>query len=231
MLLEEEAKYRKEARSRFMDAVWQGKPTEMLISLAAEASLTLAVADELLEKVDQARKQIEQVNRLPRLRKDATAAQDRMEKASSILTAETAKLEANVEDASFAASNARQALYAAQDSARQLLMLHDEGLLPESRLPKEVTRLIERRQAEDVANKAGGVRIAASREVERYKVPVWQIENRLAKLPLSSSSQFEESRLQRALKVAKEELHRAEDRLKSAETAAAAAVKAIPQAR
>ena len=56
-------------------------------------------------------------------------------------------------------------------------------------------------------------------------------ENRLAKLPLSSTSQFEESRLQRTLKAAKEQLRHAEDRLKSTQAAAEAAVKAIPQAR
>lgn len=231
MLIEEETQYLREAKARFIAGLWAGEGSEKLLSLMAEAKLTVAVADELLEKVDQARGQIEQVNRLPRLRKEANVAQDRLNKAQSRLEAEMARLEGQVQDASIAASTARQAVYAADESARQLLALHDQGLVPASRLPHELSHLMERRQAEEVAQKAGEVRSVALREVDRCKLVVGRLEARRANLPLSITGQRDESRLERALKAARAELAHVEDRLKSAQAAADAAVKAIPKAR
>jgi hypothetical protein len=61
------------------------------------------------------------------------------------------------------ADAALKAQYAAENSARQLLVLYDDGLLPAERVPEEVHRLIARREAEERSRRADRARAAALR--------------------------------------------------------------------
>lgn len=231
MLIEEEAKRRAEAKARFIAGLWNERSAEKLLSMAAEAGLTLAVADELIQKVERAQQHVKHSNELPRLRKAGAETQERLDKAQSRLEAETARLEAVVEEASFAASCARNAVNSADAAVRELLMIHDEGLLPKSDVPEELQFMLNRRDAEDTACRAHQVRVAAEQERNLCRAAVRQLEDTREKRPMSITSRRDDHRLDSALEAARKELDQAEARLKAADAAVDAAVRAIPRAR
>jgi hypothetical protein len=231
MLMEQAAQNRTEAKAKFIEGLWAGADGEQLLSLAAEAALTVPVVNELETKIETAKKQIDHTNQLPRLRKDARAAQEHLDKVNSHATAEIARLEAQVQEAAFAAEDTGKAKNAAEQSAIQLLLLHDEGLVPTDRLPEELKFMLRRRQAEEAANRAGSIHTAASQVRNTCRALVARLEKQLMSLPISRTHDYQEANIQRALKTAKKELADAEDKLKAAETAWGAAQKAIPQAR
>jgi hypothetical protein len=227
MLSELETQNRTEDRQSFVLAAWHGVEPAGLLSLAEGAGLTGEEADELVNRIGRAKEQVDQVNRLGRLRREADAAESHLDKVQARATAETERLQNQVEEASFAASVARKAVYAAEESSRQLLAMHDEGLLPLTVGPKEVFCLIQRRAAEENSHQCDVARVAAFEERNRCRAIAGNIQERLANLPITLTSPNDESILQDRLKEAKRQLADAESRLKKAEAVAAAARRAI----
>ena len=229
MLTELETDQRKAALDSFVAAVWKGREASDLLPLASEAGLNSSEADALVARIDQAREHLAQANRLPRLRKDAAEAQAKYDKVEARYTVETARLEAELDAASFATDAARRAVYGADASAHRLLALHDEGvLLPE--MPREVAHLMERRTAEEKANAAHRTMLDAVEERKRCQAAVQDAERRLAYSPIVTSLEWQrqENLLRDRLKDAKAELAKTESKLKKAEAADVAARKAIP---
>ena len=228
MLTELEMQKRTSARNAFLVAVWQGEEPARLLPLANEAGWTSQEADRLVQRVRQAKEDIVHTNRLPALRKDAAGKLARFEKVQSRAAAEIERLEDEVETAAAEAGASQKAVYAAEASARQLLILHDEGLLPEDQTPNEVRRLIERRAAEERSREADRARMAAREERNRYRQEVQTLERRLTDEPLAVMGSQSERALKARLKDAKHELDEAEERLAQAETSAETARNAIP---
>ena len=216
------------AREKFIAAAWRQRPAEELLALAADAGLSGAEGDDLLEKVSRGREQVAHVEQLPRLRKDAAGANSRFEKVQARANAEIAKLESEIQEAAYEAEVVRKAFYAAEESSRQLLGMYDEGLLPMSEVPQEVLELIKRRDAEAEFQKVDMARAEVFNERNRWRGIVRNIEERLAHVPITLTSQRDESLLQDRLKEARRQLADAETCLKKAEAASDAARKAIP---
>ena len=183
MLTEIESTNRKAARVRFINRLWAGKGPDELFPAAVEAGMTMGAADELIARVAQAKQQIELVNRLPRLRKEAGSAQDRQATAQLKLEAETSRLESIAMEASYHASDCRREVIAAEDSAQKLLALYDEGLMPKFAAPDEVTFLAARRLAEAAVYQAHQVRIAAEQERDLCRAAVRRLEDVKQKMP------------------------------------------------
>ncbi len=216
------------AREKFIAAAWRQRPAEELLALAADAGLSGAEGDDLLEKVSRGREQVAHVEQLPRLRKDAAGANSRFEKVQARANAEIAKLESEIQEAAYEAEVAQKAAYAVEESSRQLLRMHDEGLLPANEAPDEVLQMIERRNAEESFRQVDMARMNAFEERNRWRGIVRNIEERLAHVPITLTSQRDESLLQDRLKEARRQLADAETTLKKAEAASEAARKAIP---
>jgi hypothetical protein len=231
MLIEQEAQHRKEAKARFVGALWAQKGSEELISQMKEAGLTVTAANELEAKVEEARRQIDHANQLPRLRKDARAARGHSNKVQARVAAETERLEAEAREAGYAADDATKAPGEAERDAQKLLLLHDEGLVPATRLPEEIAFLARRRQAEEAVSKAYEVRATATHERDRCGIIADRMEGQLANLPITKMAPLDRNRLEKAVKAAKKDLHEAEERLKVAEGAVEAARNAVPKAR
>jgi hypothetical protein len=210
-------------------AVWAGREPAELLPLASPAGLTNSQADALIARIGQAKEHLAHANQLPRLRKDAAAAKKTFDKLQARSAAEIARLEAKVEEAAFVADTAHKAVYAAEDSASRLLLLHDDGLLL-AELPREVSHLVERRTAEANANAAHQAVIAAKEERDSLRATVGNLEYRLAHTPIMAplDQQHNENFLRDRLEKARAELAKSESKLKKAEAAHAAACKAIP---
>lgn len=229
MLTELETRNRKAALESFVRAVFNGQEPESLLALSIAAGLSASEADQLAARMAKAREQLAQANLLPRLRKDAAAAQERLEKIQAKATAETARMEAQVEEATIVASMVRRAVYAAEDCARQLLELHDEGLLLAA-MPKEVARLIDRRNAEAKSRLAHQAMRNAVDERDRRRNAVRNAEDALQNMPIVTALEYErcKGRFKDRLTEAQRRLEEAESALTKAEAAAEAARKAIP---
>lgn len=229
MLTELQTQNRTEARKALTEAAWRGEGPDRLLPLAEAAGMTSHEADQLVERVRQGREQIEHTGKLPALRKEAAAKKARFEKVRAHATAEIERLEGEMEAAGIEADAALKAQYAAENSARQLLVLHDEGLLPADSVPEEVHRLIAQREAEERSRRADRARVAALEERNRWQSEVRDIEARLASAPATVWGPRGEPALKARLKEARHELGEAEDRLTKAEAAADAARRAVPQ--
>lgn len=223
-----ETQNRKAAHRDFVAAVWEGALPSQLLPLARAAGLAGDEADALIERICQAKEQIDHVNRLGRLRKDAAAAQANLDKVQARANAEIAKLESQMRDAAYEAEAAQKATNEADGSSRQLLAMYDEGLLPATEAPRDVLNLVERRDAEAQVIKLDQARVAAFDERNRRRAIVHNIQERLANLPITRTSPTDESMLEDRLKEAKRQLADAESRLKKAEAVAEAARRAIP---
>jgi hypothetical protein len=116
---------------------------------------------------------------------------------------------------------------AAADSARQLLALHDEGVLPAAEVPDEVHDQIVRRDAEEHFHQVDTARVDASNERNRWRSTVRAIEERLATMPVTLTSRDDEAALRERLKNAQRQLDEAEKALKKAEAVSEAARKAV----
>jgi hypothetical protein len=228
VLSELEAENRMAARNEFVLAAWQGREPSELLSLANAAGLTGAEADRLVERIGKGKEQVEHANRLPRLRKESAAVDARFEKIQSHAAAEIERLEGERESAAAEADAACKAVYAAENSARELLLMHDEGLLPTEHTPKEIRALLVRRDATERARRADSARVAALRERNRRRAVVADTEAMLEKARASIVIERNEPRLEERVKKAKQSLREAEDQLKVAEAAAEAAREAIP---
>lgn len=229
MLTELEMQNREAARESFIGAAWEGREPHQLLPLASAAGLSSSEADELIQRIRHGKECIEHVNRLPRLRKEAAALSSHFKKVQSRAAAEIARLKGEVEAAALKADASAKAVWAAEASSRKLLAICDEGLLAHADAPGEILRLVERRDAEEEFRQADSTRVAAFDERNRRRAAVRTIEEQLANMPLTLSSRREERALLGRLKEAKHQLAEAEGRLKTAEAAAEAARKRIPQ--
>jgi hypothetical protein len=228
MLTELEMQNRKAARDGFIQGVWQGMEPAKLLSLANAAGLTAKEADEFIVKISQGKEHVEHVSRLSALRKEAASTKAKLDKIDTHATAEISRLQSEVEDAAIANNAAQKALNAAEDSARRLLMLHDQGLLPLEDAPKEVRYLAERRAAEEKSWQADSARAVATADRDRRLAVVHDLEVKLANLPITLGGRRDEFVLRNLLKDARRHAAEAEDRLKQAQADADAARKAIP---
>jgi len=228
MLTELEAQNRKDARTNFVKAAWRGDEPAALLPLASAAGLTAEEADRLVRRICLGKEQIERTSRLPTLRKEAAGAKARFDKIQAHASAETSRLESEVDTAAFEADTVLKAQCAAENDARALLMLLDEGLLPPEHAPREVLYLVEKREAEQRSWQADSARTAAREERDRRLADERDAEERLANLPVTVHYDRAKSEMKDRLKVAKKRLADAEDRLAKAEAAADAARKAIP---
>ncbi len=228
MLAEIEKHERKEGLQKFMVAVWKGENAVKLLDLANAAGMTSAFADDLVERIDQAKGYVPMAQRLPQLRREAAAAQEKMKKTESFATAEISRLEEQMEDAVIAASFARKAVCDADEAAKKLLELYDLGVLVPD-LPKEVNRLMARRTAESTLHTAENMLNMARDERNRCQRTVDDIQNSLRNMPIQPplDHQQTEKRLKVWLKDAQATLAKAESKFKKAQNEAAAARRAV----
>lgn len=227
MLTELEMQNRKAAREDFIAAVWDSEESVTLLPLASAAGLTGNEADALIERIREARESLVHVNNLPHLRKEAADANSRYEKVYARASAEIGRLEKQIHEAAWESESALKAMSDADAQAQRLLALYDEGLLPAGETPKEVFRLMTRRQLEEQFRQADMARVAAENERNRRLAVVQSIESRLANMPITRTTELDEKVLRDRLKEARRQLSDAESRMEKAEAAAVNARKAI----
>jgi len=228
MLSELETRNQKTARSDFMAAVWQGQEAAKLLPLAKAAGLSGSEADSLIRQIDEAKQLIEHANLLPALRKGAATANARFDKTQSRAAKKIERLEAKVQAAWIDADDAKMAVRAAESSSRQLLFMYDTGLLPLDSLPADTHHLITHRKAESQFLQIDHTRVVALEARNHHRAVLGNLEDKLAKLPLSVTIERDESLLQKRIKEAKQNLKEAEVALAKAEAASEAARRAIP---
>lgn len=215
---------KQQARAAFIDAAWADEPLERLADLARDADLEPAAADKIIARIAEARADFKPTDEIPRLCRSAAKAKADAEATRARVDAAIEKLEAEADAASSEANVLRRELHAAEAAAQRLLAVHDEGLVPAQRLPKEVQALIERREQERLATEAHAALIAATNERNRLRGVVERLQ--LEQKTLLASR--EQSRaMQSATERAKADLAAAEARCEQAEKALANARKGL----
>lgn len=218
---------KQQARAAFIDAAWAEEAPDRLAALASEAGMEPAAADAMIARIAEARADMHSAGDVVRLRRTATKTKAHADATRAQAEAQIAKLESAADAASFEAENAQRELNAAESAARRVLAVHDEGLLPASRVPKEVLALMERREHERKASEAEGAKCAAFNQRNRIRDDVERLERDLRNLPISRDRQEQEARLTGELDRAKAALAAAETRLTDAERAHARARKGL----
>ncbi len=216
-----------QARAAFIDAAWAEDPLERLADLAREAGIEPAAADGIIARIAEARGDLKPTGEMPRLRRAAAKAKADAEAIRARVDAAVEKLEAEADAASSEANVLRRELNAAEMAAQRLLMVHDEGLLPMSRLPKEVVALVERREQERVAAEAHAALVAAMNERARLRGVVERLQSEQRGLPASREQPRQAAAMQTALERAKADLASAEARCDDAEKALGKARKGL----
>lgn len=219
MLAELETQSRKEAYHGFVAAVWEGEEPSRLLARARAAGLSGQEADAFVARVGQAREQLAQANRLPRLRKEAAKLGDRHGGIKARADAEISRLEEEVRCAAWEADAAQQAVNEAEDCSRQMLRMYDAGELPATEAPEEVFRLIEQRDAEAHYHVVCQARVGAEDRRNRIRTLVQNLEHRLKTLPISITRAHDEVVLENQLKEGRQMLAEAETILRMAEMA------------
>lgn len=215
---------KQQARAAFIDAAWADEPLERLADLARDADLEPAAADKIIARIAEARADFKPTGEISRLRRSAAKAKADAEATRARVDAAIEKLEAEADAAWSEANVLRRERHAAEAAAQRLLAVHDEGLLPAPRLPKEVQALIERREQERVANEAHAALIAATNERNRLRGVVELLQHEQKTLLASR----EQSRaMQSATERARADLASAEARCEQAEQALANARKKL----
>jgi hypothetical protein len=214
---------KQQARAAFIDAAWAGQTPDRLAELASDAGMEPAAADAIIARIAEARADMQSAGDVVRLRRAATKTKAHADATRSQAEAQIAKLESEADAASFDAENAQRELNAAESAARRVLAVYDEGLLPASRVPKEVLGLMERREHERKAHEAEGAKCAAFNQRNRIRDDVERLERDLRNLSISRDQQEQEARLKDEFERAKAALAAAEARLTDAERAHAKA--------
>ncbi|MFN7020403.1 MAG: hypothetical protein ACK4WH_03620 [Phycisphaerales bacterium] len=218
---------KQQARAAFIEAAWAEEPLEHLADLAREAGMEPAAADAIIARIAEARGDVKPTGEIPRLRRAAAKAKADADATRARVDAAVEKLEAEAGAASSQATAAWREMIAADSAAQRLLALHDQGLLPAARLPKEVLALVERRDKERIATEAHTALIAATNERNRLRGIVERLESELLNLPASREQPRQTVMLRTAVERAKADLAAAEDRIADAERAHAAARKGL----
>lgn len=220
-------KKKQDARAAFIDAAWAEEAPDRLAELARDAGMDLADADALIAQVADAQRDINAASDVLRLRRAALKAKAHSDATHAQAEAAIEKLDSEAEAAAQEADVARRELSTAESAARRVLAMHDQGLLPASRLPKDVLALIERREQEGKANQAHAAMIAATNQRNRVRDDVERIERKLRRLPVSRDHKEQEALVKEELERSKGDLTAAEARLSDAERAHAAARKGL----
>lgn len=215
---------KQQARDAFIEAVWAEAPLEHLADLARDAGLEPSAADAIIARIVEARGDLKPTGEIPRLRRTAAKAKADAEATRARVDAAVEKLEAEADAASSEANVLRRELHAAEAAAQRLLVVHDDGLLPPTRLPKEVHALVERREQERAAIEAHAALIAATNERNRLRGIVERLQ--LEQKTLLASREHSRA-MQTATERAKADLTAAEARLSDAERAHTAARKGL----
>ncbi|HRQ74692.1 MAG TPA: hypothetical protein PK098_02115 [Phycisphaerales bacterium] len=153
------------ARAAFIEAAWANESADRLAELADAAGLDLAAADGIIARIAEMRADMETVTHMGQRQRVASKATTHLNTTRARTTAAIEKLEAELDAAVFEASDATKALHEAESAAQRVLQVHDDGLLPAARLPKEVVAMIERRERERAAAKAHSAWVAAEATV------------------------------------------------------------------
>lgn len=217
---------REVAYQQFIEGAWNGRPAAEMLTLAKEAGLKTPEADALIAKIRKGKENVAAVDQLPRLRKDANDARVQLKKISERNNEEISRLHGEIHHAECRNDDAHKAMRAATKAAQELLVLSDEGLL--LTMHKEVTRLVDRRTAEQKYRKADSDRIDALEVRNRLRHIICNIQERIDNMPLTMTSEYDKDRLKEGLKLAQHDLAKAESELKDAEAVAEKMKKAIP---
>lgn len=210
---------KKQARTAFINAAWSEEPPDRLAELANEAGMELAAADTILARIADIRTDMDVADSVMRLRRAASQAKAHSDAVGAKAQAAIDKLEAEAEAVAREADAARRELGDAESAALRVLSVYEEGLIPVSRLPKEVSAMLERRALEGKVNQAHAVVIAATNKRSNLREDVQRLERELRNLPISRDQQEQEARLKGELERAKAALAAAEARLSDAERA------------
>lgn len=216
-------KQKQQARAAFIDAAWADEPFDRLAELARDAGMEPGEADKIIARIAEARADMKSAGDVVRLRRAATKTKAHADATRAQAEAAIEKLEAETEAAALDADAAQRELNTAESAARRVLAVYDEGLLPASRLPRDVLAMIERREQEGKAIKAHAAMIAATNERNRVRDDVERIERKLRRLPVSRDRREQEALMKEELERAKAGLAAAETRLSDAEQAHAKA--------
>jgi hypothetical protein len=214
---------KQQARTAFIIAAWSEEPPERLAELANEAGMELAAADTILARIADIRTDMDVADSVMRLRRAASQAKAHSDAVGAKAQAAIDKLEAEAETVAREADAARRELGDAESAALRVLSAYEEGLIPVSRLPKEVSTMIERRSLEAKVNQAHAVVIAATNKRNNLREDVQRLERELQYLPISRDQKEQEARLKDEIERAKATLATAETRLTDAERAHAKA--------
>jgi len=218
---------KQQARAAFIDAAWSEEPPERLAELASDAGMEPAAADAIIARIADARTDFDAADSVVRLRRAASKARAHSDAVRAQAQAAIDKLEEEAEAAAREADGVQRELGDAESAARRVLAIYEEGLLPASRLPKDVVAMIERRAQEGTANQAHAAVIAATNKRNSLREDVQRLERELQYLPISRDRKEQEARLNGELERAKAALAAAEARLSDAERAHAKARKGL----
>ena len=219
---------REVSRAAFVRGVWEGRPASELLALSKAAGLAVADADALVGVIRGGKGKVAIVDELPRLRKEALETKSQSERIHERHGKEIARLEEECRRAAYRSDDAFKALCQGQSVANELLLLHDQGLLPV--VHREVLRLVERRTAEGKSAELYDVLRAAENVRSRCRGVVGGLEARLASMPLTMRERQDRSRLEEELAQAKRNLADAEAQVAKAQVAAEKSKRAIPAA-
>lgn len=218
---------KQQARTAFINAAWSEEPPERLAELANGAGMELAAADAILARIADVRNDMAVADSVMRLRRAARQAKAHSDAVGAKAQAAIEKLEAEAEAVAREADAARRELGDAESAATRVLSVYEDGLIPVSRLPKEVAAMIERRSLEAKVNQAHAVVIAATNKRNSLREDVQRLERELQYLPISRDRKEQEVRLNAEIERAKAALAAAEARLSDAERAYAKARKGL----
>ncbi|MCC6661381.1 MAG: hypothetical protein IT437_10895 [Phycisphaerales bacterium] len=218
---------KEQARAAFIDAASVDEPFDRLAELAREAGMEPGEADKIIGRIAGARDDMKAAGDVVRLRRAATRAKAHADATRTRCDAAIEKLEAETEAAAQDADAAQRELNTAESAGQRVLAVYDDGLLPASRLPKEVMALIDRREQEGKVNRAHAAMIAATNERNLAREEVERIGRQLQSLSISRDRKEKEARLNEELESAKTVLATAETRLADADRAHAKARKGL----
>ncbi len=218
---------KQQARAAFIDAAWSQEPPERLAEFANDAGMEPAAADAIIARIADARTDFDAADSVMRLRRAASKARAHSDAVRAQAQAAIDKLEEEAEAAAREADGVQRELGDAESAARRVLAIYEEGLLPASRLPKDVVAMLERREQEGTANQAHAAVIAATNERNSLREDVQRLERELQYLPISRDRKEQETRLKDEIERAKATLAAAETRLNDAERVHAKARKGL----
>jgi len=188
-----------------------------MLTLANEAGLEIDKADALIAKIREGKEKVALADQVLRLRKEWADATAYAEKICERNNKEITRLEKENQLAGYKHDDAFRAMCEAHQAANDLLLLHDDGLLPTPH--KEVNRLLDGRAAEQKKRALENAWRDAEEERNRCRLIVYRIEQDLENLPMSISYRQDQGYLGDELAKAKANLADAEAKVEKAKKA------------